>query len=215
MRIDKLAGLATFAVVTLGVSTAFAQYAPGPPPPPPGYGQPAPYGYYPPPPPPGIQRSGLAVGGFLGLGSVGFDVDGSPGADDTYGGLGLGLFIGGSLNQQMQLLLDVWSTVYSDPDANEDAVHNLVTINLRYFPMPKLWVQLGLGFSYFDVVDHDTETVGSTDNGGVLMGAVGFDVFQGWSWSIDISARLALSDYDDRYYYDATTFGLLAGINWY
>jgi hypothetical protein len=216
MRFDKLAWFAGAAIaVAVGyLPAAHAQYAPQPqPPPPPGYGYPPPPpGYYPPPRPPGIERSGLALGVSLGGGSVGFNCDDCPpGVDESFSGPSLTGHIGVSLMPNAVLLLDLWGQFFQ-PNEFQDAVHNIVTISFRYFPLPKLWLQGGLGYSYFTISD-EQGLVDQSESGGAILGAIGFDVFQGWSYSIDISLRLAASSYENGP--STTTGAFQLGFNWY
>src|SRR6185369_13049751 len=107
-------GAFTAAAVLLGtLSVAHAQYRQAPP----GYGPPP--GYYPPPPPSRyVYRSGLVIGGSLGVGGIASsnNCGGDCGAAFAIEG-----HIGGMLNPRFALMGDFWLNAHSNPDPGVDS----------------------------------------------------------------------------------------------
>jgi hypothetical protein len=195
--------------LTLTAGTAWAQPAP---PPPPGYG------YAPPPPPPRMpDRRGLAIGFSLGGGSYQLEcgIACELFADERYEGFSGTFHIGGMLSPDMALLFDGWGIGYS-PDEDRTLFHNIGTIALRYFVGPKLWLQGGLGWSNFslsctdDAIDPNCDE--SSETGGAAMVAAGLELFQTWTFALDVSVRFGVGAYEDG---DVNMGSVQLGFNWY
>jgi hypothetical protein len=215
-----LAAAAAFCILFPAVASA-QPGAPSQPPPPPTTNP----GYYGPPPPatapvsPYLQRRGLAIGFGIGLGGMQsengpidcFNCDYDPVA------VGFDFHVGGMINPRLALLLEIWGQAQTlDADGTAMLTQSLAMIGVQYWVTPKLWLKGGIGaaalqISYDDGFAQDDEQV---DEGGAIMGAIGYELVQGRTFAMDLQLRIGAGTYegiDDQI--TSTTVGL--GFNWY
>jgi hypothetical protein len=186
-------------------------YTPPPPPgaygPPPGvYIAPAPlprryrpryYYYYPPPPPPPpppprliIDRP-FTIGGGGGFGGLQFK-DASGNVQTTSAGaftfrIGLGLRPG------LILMWDMEGAIADNGDTTYRQTANLAA--LQIFVTNRLFLKGGLGVAQVSQQSHDSSS--SSELGGAAMGGIGYEVMQGWHWSIDVEATVTGAKYSN------------------
>jgi hypothetical protein len=204
---------AALAISLLASATASAQ--PGsPPPPPPGGGG----GYYPPPPPPPVwERRGLAVGFGLGLGGMS-DSQGAIGcASCEYNpaSVGLDFHIGGMLSPRFALLFEIWGQGQQmDVSGSETLVQTMLMVAAQYWVTPQLWLKGGLGVSHLSVSFDDGSEPLDLDEGGAVMGAVGYEILSSPRFALDLQGRLGMGTYDSAEG-NIQTGMISLGLNWY
>ncbi len=212
--------LSFLALAIVSAAPAAAQYGPqSPPPPPPPQGgyyapQPGP-GYYPPPPPPGVDRRGFTIGFSIGAGSFSAVPDDDGQREFRLEGAGVELHLGGMVTREMAILFDIWG-VGGDVNDYESVFHNIGTVALRYWAMPKLWLQGGVGWSNFSYSIRDcpsnADCSETSETGGAAMVAAGFELVQTRSFALDLSLRLGVGAYDGGSVNQAS---VQLGFNWY
>jgi hypothetical protein len=177
-----------------------------------GYGGP---GYYPgappPAPPPGIIRSGLIVGGAVGLGGI-FDAD----CDDCsgLGAFGLQFHIGGMIAPNLALVFDM-SGLYHVFD--DDSILTSATFLgvIRGWLGRIFWLEAGLGLGYLEATDAWGYTEGSRTGGAALVGA-GIEVLQTPSFALDIQLRISGARFSaGGNSFGISNVGVFVGFNWY
>jgi hypothetical protein len=204
-------GLATI-VLLGGSSIAHAQYQ-APPPgyyaPPPSYG-----GGYPPPPPPRYRyrdsRSGLTLGGALGVGTISADNCGACG-----GGLAWEFHIGGMVTPQLAILADLSGVVRSyddDTGGSSTLTNSLFAVAAQYWIIPILWVKGGIGDAHIALSDYTGDTYGNEENALGFLLAGGVEVVHAPNFALDLQLRLMHGDYSGG---GATNYAFLVGVNWY
>jgi hypothetical protein len=202
-------GLATILLLG-GGSIAHAQYQ-APPPgyyaPPPGYG-----GGYPPPPPRRYfreYRSGLTLGGALGVGTISADDCGACG-----GGLAWEFHIGGMVTPQFAILADLSGIVrnYDDGTGGSTLTNSLFAVAAQYWIIPILWVKGGIGDAHIALSDYTGNTYGNEENALGFLLAGGVEVIHAPNFALDLQLRLMHGDYSGG---GATNYAFLVGVNWY
>lgn len=188
----------------LGAGVASAQpYAPPPPPPP--------------APPPAIERSGVLIGGGLGIGSMTFDS--SYGDSETFdNGLVFQLRFGGMLSPRLALGVEYFGM---SADLGDEVDSGTVTIHqrnfgawVRFWVIPRLWLQGGIhsaragAESDFDE-EWDVKGVG-------VSAAAGFEILRSAKWSLDLGLRLSGSGYKvDNEELSSSTVGATLDFNFW
>jgi hypothetical protein len=207
-----VAALATFLVPALAGAQPYGP-PPGPPPGGPGYGG---GGYYMPPPPP-LVRQGLAIGFGFGLGGMNSqsgagdcqDCNGNPAA------VGIDFHIGGMINPNLALLLEIWGTGRQlDAAGFATLTQTMLLGAVQYWLTPMFWLKGGLGFSSLNISYNDGGPDDNVDSGTGVMGAAGFEVLHSPLFAIDLQLRLGVGTYhgvDDKI--STGMFGV--GFNWY
>jgi hypothetical protein len=214
IRVTRLFfGLGLATIVLLGsTSIAHAQYQ-APPPgyyaPPPSYG-----GGYPPPPPPRYRyrdyRSGLTLGGALGVGTISADDCSACG-----GGLAWEFHIGGMVMPQLAILADLSGIVRSYDDGaggSNTLTNSLFAVAAQYWIIPILWVKGGIGDAHIALSDYTGNTYGSEENALGFLLAGGVEVVHAPNFALDLQLRLMHGDYSGG---GATNYAFLVGVNWY
>jgi hypothetical protein len=204
-------GLATIMILASG-SVAHAQYQAPPPgyyaPPPPGYG-----GYPPPPPPPRYYRdyrSGLTLGGALGVGTISASNCAACG-----GGLAWEFHIGGMVTPQFAILADLSGVIRSYDDGaggTNTLTNSLFAVAAQYWIMPILWVKGGIGDAHIALSDYTGNTYGSEEDALGFLLAGGVEVLHAPNFALDLQFRLMHGTYSGG---GATNYAFLVGVNWY
>jgi hypothetical protein len=221
-----IAGLTMTAAATLALLAAPAAAQPGvtppgatPPPPPRTQGPPGP------PPSAPLQsaffpRHGLTLGGGFGLGAMNSErgiVD-CRSCSEQPGAVGLDFHIGGMLNERVALLFELWVTGQSiDRFGSAILWQSMAMAAMQYWVTPQLWIKGGLGFAHLSL----EENTGyyalqyDVDDGGAVMGAIGYEILSSPYFAIDLSLRLGAGTYRN-YINDKVTAGTLGlGVSWY
>jgi uncharacterized membrane protein YtjA (UPF0391 family) len=156
-------------------------------------------------------RHGLVLGGSLGVGSISCD-----GADcgDLNGAGALDLHVGGLIAPDMALLLDGWAMSHSDGD-RATFTHAIVTAAFRYWIVPQLWVQGGVGLAEArwhysrDIVDFESRS----DQVPAIMGAVGLEVLSSRTFALDLELRGGTGFFEDDTRVRNVSLGV--GVSWF
>jgi len=188
-----IAMLTTFA----GLSAAQAQYGP-----------PRPY-YAPPPPPRGVYRSGLVLGGSLGVGTIWSDGCGPYcGASGFIEG-----HIGGMLNPRLALMGDFWGAAHhwDDGYVTGTTYQGLYTLAAQYWVTDVFWIKGGVGFAQLSF-GYDG-AANPDENGPGFMAAGGFEVIQAYNFAMDLQLRFGHGFYDT--WPDVNQVAFMVGVNWY
>jgi hypothetical protein len=216
-KIGRTTAASAALAIALLLSATAAQAQPGgpPPPPPPGGGG----GYYPPPPPPPVwERRGLALGFGIGLGGMS-DSQGAIGCSQCEANpasVGLDFHIGAMINPKLALLFEFWGQGQA-LDGTTTLVQSMGMIAAQYWVTPQLWLKGGLGVSNLSVsIDDGFNDPGSEeiDNGGAVMGAIGYELLSSPRFAIDLQGRFGMGTYDGID--EQIETGMIAlGFNWY
>jgi hypothetical protein len=189
--------------IVLMPAIAFAQYAPPPPPPGGGGG-----GYYAQPPQetPGIHRRGFLIGFSLGAGTMNC----SECADsDALSGPGLDIHLGGMIAPNLAIMFDGWGVGHAFDGGT--IVHVMDTAAVQAWVMPQFWIKGGIGAGQLRI-NFDNGQSAESDTGLGLFGAAGFEVFQGYSFALDLQLRLGTVKYDGG---SVNMGAITVGANWY
>jgi len=191
----KRAVLVTLALVCAG-STAFAQGAPvlveAPRPP--------------------LPREGIFGGFGLWGGNIscnGGDCGGFSAAGGASGDIGY------MFNRQLGILLDVWALTSSNNNVGLTFVTS--TVDIRFWVLPILWVQGGLGSGHA-IVHVDGFAAASDDVPIGELGA-GLELLRGRNWNLDIALQVAQGTATNSSGNGGTTTGRSTGLGvhltWY
>lgn len=208
-------GLAIACAATLVLASANANAQPFSEPPAPGYAAPPPGGYVPPPPPPlGVNRDGWFLGGSVGLGNM------TTTTADTADDQDLGIFavnghFGAMVTPKMALTVEVGADIheYDQRDYYRTSlVLGYIGIAAKYWATPKLWLKGGLTKAK-STLTSDGEIWQEAEGAGFI-GAVGYEIVQRHTWTVDLQFRITAASYDDDAT-DSSSTALQVGFNWY
>ncbi|HWO24966.1 MAG TPA: hypothetical protein VNO30_39775 [Kofleriaceae bacterium] len=188
-------------------SLAFAQYYSAPPP-----ASTFPGGFH--------NRTGRLIFGFsLGVGGMsdrGGDIECANCEYSTLAGL-LSGHIGGFLGPRFALMGEAQAnmqTLATDGFDDTTLVQTALMLAGQYWVTPQLWIKGGIGFANLQVEDSYYGTVSRPENGGAIMGAIGFELLSARNFSIDLQGRLINGSYKgiDN---NVTAGSVGIGINWF
>jgi len=129
-------------------------------------------------------RHGLFAGAALWGGNISCNGSSCGGFRSAEGASGQ---LGWSFTPRLSLLFDLWAMTSSKNDTSVTFVTS--TIDARYWLMPALWVQGGIGVGHATIHAGDLAKVG--DNVPVGEVAAGYDFVRGRSWALDASLQVA------------------------
>jgi len=174
------------------------------------YGAPRPY-YGAPPPPRGVYRSGLVIGGSLGVGGIyAQDCGVYCGAAGMFEG-----HIGGMLNPRLALMGDLWGAIHAWEDIYGPGTtyHGIYTIALQFWVADIIWLKGGIGFGHMKL-QGDFDAIAFGDESGLAaMGAAGVEIVQAHNFTLDLQLRLGHGFYTQGG--DVNNVGAMIGVNWY
>lgn len=186
-------------------SLAFAQYYSSPPP-----NSQFPGGFH--------NRTGrLIFGGSLGLGGMsdkGGDIQCVNCDYGTVAGEVSG-HIGGFLGPRFALMGEAQANMQTLATNGFDdtvLVQTALMIAGQYWLTPQIWIKGGIGFANLQV--QDSYGASQPENGGAIMGAIGFELLSARYLSIDLQGRLLNGSYkgiDDN----ITAGSIGIGVNWF
>jgi hypothetical protein len=196
-RIMGISGARSLVVVTVGVlAPAMA------------HGQPA-------PPPPPAPRHGLVLGAALWGGNISCESDTDGGCGDSFRKAGgLDLDIGYLFTPRLGVVLDVWAMGSSEDDVGITYV--ATTINARFWLVPILWIQGGVGAGHAIVNVGPFEARGDDVPVGQL--AAGLEIVRARSWMLDVQVKAAQGTATDEGSDGVTTgraVGVGLGFTWF
>lgn len=198
-------------------AVALAQPGAGQPPPPQG-------GYYGAPPPTAdggfFMRRGLSVGFGFGLGGMS-DTSGPiecGNCDYNPAAFGFDFHIGGMISPRLALLFELWANGQSlESTGTVTLMQGMAMVAAQYWVTPQLWIKGGLGASDLSISYDDgyyEPTSEAVDQGGAIMGGIGYEVMSSRRFALDIQGRLGIGTYDGIQ--EQITVGTIGvGFNWY
>jgi hypothetical protein len=175
--------------------------------PPPTYGAPPPYAapsysyppsYYQPYYPPARQRldRGLTLGGGIGFGGLSFR-DSFTRNENAANGMAYTFRLGVGLRPGLILMWDLEGTLISDGPTTISQTANLAALQIflgqRFF--------LKGGFGVAQVVENDV----ASRWGGAGMLGLGYELVQGWNWSLGLEATITGARYNYTGGYESWT----------
>ncbi len=188
-------------------------------------------GYYSQPPPTQLpggfhDRQGRIIFGFdLGLGTMSDQGGDIECANCDYSPISMGLFghVGGFLTPRFALMAEAGAsamTISSDyREGTSNLVQSVLMVAGQYWITPQLWIKGGIGFANLQVEtsyysDGVVDEVTIPENGGAIMGAVGYELLSARNFSVDLQGRLVNGSYKgiDN---NITAASIGVGINWF
>jgi len=158
-----------------------------------------------------VVRQGLILGGGIGLGHV--SCDGADCSDVNEAG-GLNLQVGGLLAPDLGLMVDAWGMSHRDGDS-ATFTHTILTGAIRYWLVPRLWVQGGVGIAQAtwdynsDVVDFQSKS----DTVPAIMGGVGLELLSMPTFAMNLELRGGTGFFEDDTRVRNLSLGI--GVDWY
>jgi hypothetical protein len=129
------------------------------------------------------------------------------------------IHLGGFLTPRLALLFEGQlnaQTLHSG-DATSDSTsleQTALMVAVQYWLLPQLWIKGGVGFAYLNYNDDDADFTINSSSGLALMGAIGYELFSGRFFALDLQGRLIDGSYSGvSDHITAGTIGL--GFNWY
>ncbi len=166
----------------------------------------------PPEPAPMLERHGWFLGASLGVGALDYS-DGF--VDDGATGAFFGARFGGMLGQRFGLSAEFWSDGHNADDLGDRALtQNTLGIAMTYWATPRLWLKLGLGSA---TLKEHLPGLELEYDGTALVTAAGYEILSRSRYSVDLSARLMSTSYDNGDFEPMRRNGLALniGANWY
>jgi uncharacterized membrane protein YtjA (UPF0391 family) len=158
-----------------------------------------------------VYRQGLILGGGLGVGHI--SCDGADCGDVNSAG-GLNLQVGGLIAPDLGLMVDAWGMSHRD-GSDATFTHTIVTAAIRYWMVPRLWVQGGVGLAQatWDYSDSLVDYQSKSDTVPALMGAVGVEVLSTPTFAMNLELRGGTGFFEDDTRVRNLSFGV--GVDWY
>jgi hypothetical protein len=145
------------------------------------------YSYYAPPPPPPreVTDRPFTIGGGIGFGGLVFK-DGA-GNRTSDGGMAYTLRLGFGLRPGLILMWDLEGALVERNQTAISQTANLVA--LQIFVTPRWFIKGGFGLA--QVIQDDYASAW----GGAGMAGIGYELIQGWNWSLDMEATVTGARY--------------------
>ena len=158
---------------------------------PPGRYAPPSYYYYPPPaaPPRQVTDRPFTLGGGIGFGGLTFK-DPATGRIIANSGMAYTFRLGFGLRPGLILMWDVEGALVNNGTTATAQTANLAA--LQVFATRRLFLKAGFGLA--QVVQNDTPSVW----GGAGMAGIGYELVQGWNWSLDMEATYTGARYTNN-----------------
>jgi hypothetical protein len=168
--------------------------------------------------PPPHRNQGVFGGFGLHAGEIACEGDVCEGVAEAGG---LSGSIGWGFGPKLAIVGDLWVMAHSED--NVTLHQTIVTANARFWVLPILWVQAGLGGAsagwryrgpFIDVEDR-------TENVPAFAVGAGLELLKGKSFSLDVQLRLGMGFYDEDDNSDGSadqtgrSSSLGVGLNWY
>jgi uncharacterized membrane protein YtjA (UPF0391 family) len=156
-------------------------------------------------------RQGIIIGGGIGVGHIACDGADCSGVNEAGG---LNLQLGGLLSPNLGLLVDAWGMSHTDGD-NATFTHAILVGALRYWLVPRLWVQGGVGVAQatWDYSDANVEFTSQSDTVPALMGAAGLELISTPTFAMNLELRAGSGFFEDDVRVRNLQVGL--GVDWY
>jgi hypothetical protein len=150
------------------------------------------------------ERHGLFGGGGLYGGEI--SCEGNCG-ESFRSAAGANGHLGYKFSHQLALIFDLWAMTSSQNDV--EITYVMASGGVRLWLAPQFWVQGTIGSGHANVRVGNLEARGDDVPIGQL--AVGFELVKGYSWTIDLQARIAQGSSTDDFGNNVST-GRAAGI---
>lgn len=209
---------ASLSLSLVAASAAVAQpgSAPGP------HAQPGPY--YPPPPPTYAAqddgRRGLIFGVGLSAGSMATE-DGSiecRGCEADTPAVAFGLHVGYMVTPRLAILVEASAGAKSLDETGDTTLMQWTGFAAaQYWLTRRLWIKGGLGASRLDIYFDDgiSTSEEKVADGGALTGSLGYEVFSGRRFAVDLQLRFISAAYKGEQSDSIQTGSFGVGLNWY
>jgi hypothetical protein len=134
----------------------------------------------------------FTIGGGIGFG--GLSSKDLYGTTTTTNGMGYTFRLGFGLRPGLLLLWDVEGTLVNRNGAGTSQTANLAA--LQIFATQRFFLKAGFGLAAVVRNDPYTGYDTASDWGGAAMAGVGYELVQGWNWSLDIEATVTGARYN-------------------
>lgn len=155
----------------------------------------------------------LAIGFDFGVGVLGGTCSG---CDRGLGGLALDVFAGAQLTPRLAVVGDLWTIIHLLPADSADsrgvATHTFATAAARFWALPELWLQAGVGGAAFRV---DGSREDQSDLAPAFAVSIGGEVEHRPTRSIALTARLGVGRYEDDDGSPTTLYNIAAVVGWH
>jgi hypothetical protein len=181
-------------------------YGPGP-----GYGR---HGFH-------HRMNRLAWGfsiGIGGMGDHGSGITNCTGCDASPAALEIDAHLGGMLTDRFAILLELQSNAQTVSATGRDSTYleqDLAMIAAQYWLLPQVWVKGGVGVAHLGFDSAYSDGGAPVANGGALMAAIGFEIFSGRLFAMDLQARIVEGTYKADLGDSITAANIGLGFNWY
>lgn len=152
----------------------------------------------------GTERHGLFGGGGLFGGEI--SCDGNCG-EDFRSAAGINGLLGYKFNHQLALIGDLWAMTSNVNDV--EITYVMASVGVRLWLAPQFWIQGSVGSGHANVRVGNLEA--QSDDVPIGQLALGLELLKGYSWTIDLQARVAQGSGTDDFGNNVTT-GRSAGI---
>jgi hypothetical protein len=183
---------------------ALAQPGPPPPPPPPGGYGPAPGGDG------GLARRGVFGGLGLGFGEMTADCEG---CGDALESVSFAFDVGYRFNPRLGLVLDGWGLGHPEktPYGDLTLVHAIVTIGIKYWLSPMLWIKAGVGEAQLSLhFEGEVESESKTEPAAMFAG--GYEMLHSPGFSLDLELRAGTGFFEEGSVHNVA---LALSVNWH
>lgn len=148
------------------------------------------------PPPPLPERVGLELGAGLYGGEINCENENGEFCDGVTEAGGFDLHANYFFSPKLGLTLDIWPMFHTEDDWT--FTHNIVTVGLKYRPVPILTLTAGVGsaqarLEYRGIINLDSQT----DSVASVMFAAALEVVRGRHFAIDLQARVGVGFYQE------------------
>lgn len=146
------------------------------------------------------QHPHVGLFGGLGLHAGNLSCSGTNCDDESFRKAGgIDGHLGWGLNAKLGIVGDLY--ILTSSQDNLDITQSIFTVGVRYWIVPILWVQAGVGgasasYNYDGPLGIQLE--GHTDNVAAVGGAIGVEVVKGRHFALDIEGRIGYGFYGDQ-----------------
>lgn len=161
---------------------------------------------------PGLNaRDGLLLGVGVNLGEVSCRGELCEGVTEAGG---VELHVGSMVGARAAVGIDLWAMAHTEDQFT--LTHTIVTVGMRYWLLPRLWIQGGVGLAQgawrYDARVIELED--QTEYVPAIMGAVGYELVIGRGFAMDLQLRGGTGYYDEDST-RASNVGVGLGFTWY
>jgi hypothetical protein len=143
---------------------------------------------------PQADREGLMLGVGVGIGEISCAGEWCDGVTEA---AGIELHVGSMVSPRAAVGIELWSMGHTEDSFT--VTHTIATVTLRYWLVPRLWLQGGLGVAQgvWRYSGRLIELRNETEYVPAMMGAVGYEILIGRAFAMDLQLRGGTGYYDD------------------